>query len=823
MKSIKLLLIIFIIFLYYFVTQPLLFCVPVKNSSKKQGYNDRHNILMEIIPISKIKNLNEGVSDFEWLIKLANSIIARTPNSTSYNWDWGEGTLMYGMWRAYEVTGDVTYYNYIKLYIDTYVNEDGSINIDFNHLMFINRVCSGIMLLHIYNITHHSKYLIAATNIKNNLLNNWPKSSNGGFLHIKNRDQLWIDTLFMSCVFLVKLGDIIGSSSLKNEAVNQIIIHANKLFDVDKNLFNHGWDEDGSATWADPITHCSPCFWARGNGWGMMAIIEVLDYIPVSHPQKNDLINIFQKQIAKIIDYQDSDTGLWFTVVDQGSREGNYLETSASAIYVYCIKKGIVKNYLSTNYQEIVDKGNEGLNNRIFIDENGLTVVTGTSKGTAVGDYNYYINKETENNSLWGNASLLLVKSIICSNPTVFKISGSLKYYSNMNPIKDVILAETENTLLINNTNIAGYYEFLDLAADGSYTITPSKLVDTDLGDYTITTYDAALTAQAAVGIREFTSYEIIAADANKDAQIYTYDAALIAQYSVGLPRTSNSHVGEWVFNPANRSYQPLTSDQTSQDFTGIIIGNVHGGWNQPTDLTKNSIVFKPYEEFGDLDVYLDDEIIIPLKIKGNEEVLSANIDLFYDPDVLQFEDIIKTKLSKNFQLVLNNETGRLRVGLYTIEPLCRPGTLINLKFKVINESTAQKSYLKLEKFQLNNSVYMHAQSELNIIRENELPKEFSLSQNYPNPFIITGNSMLSGNDHTSINYKISKAGKASIIIYNYLGQKIKSFIKKEMAPGSYIIHWDGRNENGELISSGIYYYRLVIDKKTLIRKMIVL
>ena len=389
--------------------------------------------------------------------------------------------------------------------------------------------------------------------------------------------------------------------------------------------------------------------------------------------------------------------------------------------------------------------------------------------------------------------------------------------------IKDVILAETENTLLINNTNIAGYYEFLDLAADGSYTITPSKLVDTDLGDYTITTYDAALTAQAAVGIREFTSYEIIAADANKDAQIYTYDAALIAQYSVGLPRTSNSHVGEWVFNPANRSYQPLTSDQTSQDFTGIIIGNVHGGWNQPTDLTKNSIVFKPYEEFGDLDVYLDDEIIIPLKIKGTKEILSANIDLFYDPNVLQFEDIIKTKLSKNFQLVLNNETGRLRVGLYTIEPLCVPGTLINLKFKVINESTAQKSYLKLEKFQLNNLVYMHAQSELNIIRENELPKEFSLSQNYPNPFIITGNSMLSGNDHTSINYKISKAGKASIIIYNYLGQKIKTFINEEKEPGSYTLHWDGRNENGDLISSGIYYYRLLLDKKTIIRKMIVL
>ena len=402
-------------------------------------------------------------------------------------------------------------------------------------------------------------------------------------------------------------------------------------------------------------------------------------------------------------------------------------------------------------------------------------------------------------------------------------ISGNVIYYSNSRPIQDAAIKLFGNQSQTILSNSEGYYNFLNLNHCENYTIKVSKPVGEDIGLFTITAYDAAITAQTAILMRNLTFFEAIAADANMDGNIHTYDAALILQYSVGLQNISGSHVGEWVFKPDSRSYQPLISDQTRQDFTGTIIGNVRGGWSQPTNLSKINISFKPYKELSDLDVYLDDEIIIPLKIKGTKEILSANIDLFYDPEVLQFENIIKTEISKNFQIVTNNERGRLRVGLYSIEPLSDPGIFIKLKFKVINEATTQKSYLNLERFQLNNSVFMQAQSELNLIRKNELPKEFCLSQNYPNPFIITGNSMLSGNDHTSINYKISKAGKVSIIIYNYLGQKIKTFINEEKEPGSYTLHWDGRNENGELISSGIYYYRLLLDKKTIIRKMIVL
>ena len=347
MKNIKLILIISIISIFYFVTQSLLFCNPTKKSSFQQGVNNRHNILGEITPIAKKKNLNEGISDFEWLTKLANSVIARKPNPASYNWNWDEGTLMFGMWKAYEVTGNIAYYNYIKSYVDTYVKEDGSINIDFNYLYFVNKVCPGIVLLYVYESTNSSKYLSAAHKIKNYLLNNWHQNSDGGFFHVKNLDQFWIDTLFMSCVFLAKMGDITGDTSLLNEAVNQIIVHANKLLDEDEKIFYHAWDKDGSASWADPITHCSPCFWSRGNGWALMAVVEVLEYLPDGHPQKINLIEIIQNQVQKIVAYQDLNTGLWFTIIDQGNRYGNYIETSASSMFVYGIRKGINKSKLS--------------------------------------------------------------------------------------------------------------------------------------------------------------------------------------------------------------------------------------------------------------------------------------------------------------------------------------------------------------------------------------------------------------------------------------------------------------------------------------------
>jgi len=92
------------------------------------------------------------------------------------------------------------------------------------------------------------------------------------------------------------------------------------------------------------------------------------------------------------------------------------------------------------------------------------------------------------------------------------------------------------------------------------------------------------------------------------------------------------------------------------------------------------------------------------------------------------------------------------------------------------------------------------------------MPSTFELSQNYPNPF----------NSTTTIHYALprrdegglgNQSVQATLKIYNLLGQEVLTLIDKEQEPGYYTIHWDGRDEHGREVASGIYFYRLSIGK----------
>ena len=127
---------------------------------------------------------------------------------------------------------------------------------------------------------------------------------------------------------------------------------------------------------------------------------------------------------------------------------------------------------------------------------------------------------------------------------TYHTISGNVNYYDNNASIEQVQLNLTGAGQDTANSNSNGYYEFSELEANRDYYITASKPADSDFSDFTISSYDAALTAQAAVGLRELSEFQEIAADVNKDGRILTFDAALIAQYAVGFPKSPDSHVG---------------------------------------------------------------------------------------------------------------------------------------------------------------------------------------------------------------------------------------------------------------------------------------
>ncbi|MBN1893831.1 glycoside hydrolase family 88 protein, partial [bacterium] len=345
----------------------------------------------------------------DWLVLLADDLIRRVPSPASWAWDWGEGVMLFGLWKAYESTSKSSYFNYIRSYADRYVDAEGNISAHISNSAYVNHVAPGILLIHLYQETGDARYLKAANTIADYVMNQVIRTSNSALAHT-NTDELWIDTLFMACVFLARMGALTGDAAFFDEAVLQIFAHAEKMYDETAHLFYHGWDENGSAAWSDPVTHRSPCFWSRGNGWAAAAIMEVLEWLPDTHGRKNDLESLAGEFLSAAAALQHPASGLWYTVMDQAGRSGNYLETSASALFVYAIQKGIDHGLLFPSLQENCNLGNQGLNTRISKPGTDV-VVSSISEGTVVGNYSYYIGRALRNNLTWGIGSFLMAKT----------------------------------------------------------------------------------------------------------------------------------------------------------------------------------------------------------------------------------------------------------------------------------------------------------------------------------------------------------------------------------------------------------------------------
>lgn len=93
------------------------------------------------------------------------------------------------------------------------------------------------------------------------------------------------------------------------------------------------------------------------------------------------------------------------------------------------------------------------------------------------------------------------------------------------------------------------------------------------------------------------------------------------------------------------------------------------------------------------------------------------------------------------------------------------------------------------------------------------LPKEFNLRQNYPNPF----------NLGTIIKYALPKASEVRIQVYNVLGQKVRNLVNQRQEAGYKMVRWDGKNDHGVEVGSGIYFYRIEAEDFVKCKKMVLL
>ena len=346
----------------------------------------------------------------DWSKDLVESTIKRYPTAESLKgWGYAKSLYLYGQYLVYLRTKEKHYLDHIQAWVDLHIDDKGTINRPINVLDYM---LPGNLCLILYKEKKQAKYRGCADSIRQTF-DTYPRTKDGGFWHAntKSREwQLWADGVFMSLPFLVRYGKMFGDSKYSNaEAVKQLLIYYEHLNDPATGLLWHAYDESGQQSWANPTTHTSAEHWARAIGWYAMTLINVLDIIPKNQPDRDKLINILNQLATAFEKYQDKKTGLWYQVVDKGSVQGNWLETSASSMYTYAMWAGAKRGYLPKRFRDVALKGYTGVLTQISLDKDGMANIDNICEGTNVADINYYFARKRNTNDFHGIGAFLIM------------------------------------------------------------------------------------------------------------------------------------------------------------------------------------------------------------------------------------------------------------------------------------------------------------------------------------------------------------------------------------------------------------------------------
>jgi unsaturated rhamnogalacturonyl hydrolase len=318
-----------------------------------------------------------------------------------------QGVFLSGVERTYFLSGEQKYYDYIKAWIDYYIDENGKIRYGGNVPQF-DDMQPAILLFNLYRETGEIRYKKTLDSFAP-VVDMWPTNAKGGFWHkYDNENQMWLDGLYMIGPWSVMYASQFGKPYFYEKVYRQMNLMRRNMTDDRTGLLYHAWDDSKVTGWADKKTGLSPEFWGRAIGWYAVAILDILDYIPQDHPRRQEFINAELDIINALIRFQDEESGLWYQVVDKGDKPGNWLETSCSSLYTYAIAKAIKKGLIHKSYGKYIHKAYQGIIKSLTFEGENL-ILSKVCIGTGVGDYQFYIDRPTVQNDLHGMGAFLLM------------------------------------------------------------------------------------------------------------------------------------------------------------------------------------------------------------------------------------------------------------------------------------------------------------------------------------------------------------------------------------------------------------------------------
>jgi len=395
-----------------------------------------------------------------------------------------------------------------------------------------------------------------------------------------------------------------------------------------------------------------------------------------------------------------------------------------------------------------------------------------------------------------------------------YHISGTVNYDSKQQPVSEVVMTLTYSQETgSDTTDENGSYAFSTIAA-GDVTLKPVK--QGDIKD-AITGSDVLFVLQYLAFLVSMTDDEQFAADVTADGNVTGSDAQAILRYLAFYPDNIGS-TGQWRFDPQDNSVT-LNSD-TTVDFNAYVLGDANLDWDSGSVLAKRTDEGSASPVsliIGSVNVVEDQHVEIPISITAaNQQINTLIFSLEYDPGYLHYTSILKTRLSKDFLLVTNGqEKGLLHIAMAGVTGINGDGEIVRLNFQIVAPSVNnQQTELTFSRMVANDQQVTACSNGKVIFTESTSalqPNSYALSQNFPNPF----------NSETSIKFSQKETGQVTLKIYNLQGQVVRTLVDTEKQAGSYAVLWNGTDDNGSQLPSGVFYYTLKVNEFKDTKKLI--
>ena len=324
-------------------------------------------------------------------------------------WTYEQGVVHKAIEQMWYATGDPKYFRHIQKGMDHWITSDGN-HKDYDLEEYnIDHITPGLGMLTLYKVTGNERYKKMVELLRSQLKTH-PRTKEGGLWHKKIYPwQMWLDGLYMAQPFYTEYSVYFGEDNY-DDIANQFVWMEKNALDPKTGLLYHGWDESKEQLWANKETGQSPHIWGRAMGWYAMALVDTLEYFPKDHPRRVELIGILNRLAASISKVQDPKSGAWWDILDLGGKEKNYLESSATAMFVYALARGVREGYLPDRYMDVAKKGWNGMKTEfIKTDADGNTEWHGTVSVSGLGgkpyrdgSYEYYMSEKIRLNDAKG-------------------------------------------------------------------------------------------------------------------------------------------------------------------------------------------------------------------------------------------------------------------------------------------------------------------------------------------------------------------------------------------------------------------------------------